>query len=351
MASSQNTMGAREYLKSLQDRMRMGEEERHLHKFNAEKWARYRARQFGVPEERALAILQESNPLQSAIDYVFSTLCSRLPTPVAQSVKNTVVGVLPLRSVNAQCLRAPSGEPLVIVDQGIMTMLHFFLESTVTSEHLTHSPDTARSGALVRMLTYWFVVKYFNRGGKLSFPGPWPGSVDYAAAYAQTGVYASEQFVVAHELAHLWAGHLGETLLHSALPESENDPVVEFYQRSREQEAEADHLAWDWYRCSLADDPVLAKFGDDALVPPLYLFQMIALLEKNRDRPAAYATHPPAEQRLRVALDCIPKGSSIRSVVEEMLKRCRNFFPDFRKFSRDEIEELDRLLSALGDAP
>jgi hypothetical protein len=134
-----------------------------------------------------------------------------------------------------------------------------------------------------------------------------------------SGVYgislAIETFVLAHELAHVHAGHLEGSAAPKKRTGFEKPVEADFYQLSHIQEYEADGIGWDWYQSSWKGVPVLQSFpGNIARVAPLYFFLLLALIETNTSIPDSYSTHPSSLKRLERLIRRFQEEGDIESL-------------------------------------
>ena len=307
-------MNAIQYLEFLEQCTRESEDDLAEHIINAQKWGRLRAKQLGDEEISALysknATREEliQGPKKMINERIYAPLMNALPKSVSSKVKDVPLGILPIRAVNAHVIKAPNGEPLIILDRGLMHMAFFFMElQAATSEILVKFGAKAAESNLVS--GYRFIVQYFGQGGQLSYPFTVQPMAKSVLHKMMQVTLAIETFAITHELAHIYADHLDKAPTKSFNMTSQKEVAeevsAEFYQMSREHEFEADKLAWEWYQMIYEKIPEIS-FGLDsvqACVIPLNFFVVVALVEKNLAIPDRFSTHPPALARLRSLIE------------------------------------------------
>ncbi len=275
-----------------------------------------------------------------------------LPEEFRPKATNTIIGFLPLFEPNAQAIRAPNGEPLVILDQGIYASLWHFAETRATLPVIARQEgDTAFAKFLIWRC--YQQVMYFKNPGSPWLRKPTKNREDLSLLTMHSGITeAMERFVVAHELAHIYAGHMTTTRHMQQNPkQAKYLEDIEFFQKSQEQEYEADRLAFSWYLKSLEGSEtisVLDLFDDDlAKVAPLYIFVLFHLIEKNmREEHHRYSTHPPAELRMKNLIDHFKNNFS-----EEELQKCSEtmgYIGIMPKFSLEQLDDPSLLRKELG---
>jgi hypothetical protein len=231
------------------------------------------------------------------------------------------VGFVTLRALNAHAFRTPDGDPVIVVNQGLMTLLSEFLEVQVEAAMMAGQRGAAAADKF-RRDWYRFLLTQFDRikpfdNGLLTAPYELiqaKASVkleDAALYYVVTNLAASELFVLAHEFAHVYAGHLAEStvkgIVHDEVDLLGKTPL-DCYQLSWEQETVADRLAYvhflkAWPRCELRKLP--GELRAEEVIAPLSFFELLHFVESNLALPDAYMTHPPAIQRCYAVMDVI----------------------------------------------
>jgi hypothetical protein len=225
---------------------------------------------------------------------VFYPFLETLPPSIQQSFKNVAFGVLPIRAVNAQTCRAPNGDPVVVVDAGLLHIVQTFDRAAVHFKEI--------KGKWNRLDTiyqaYQSIISFYHTGELIDFPelsfNRYSPRREATLMSRALSVYV---FIIAHELAHISAGHLEKAPVRSLTPPK--GIPQDFYQLSQQMEYEADKIAWRWYKNACEHMPALqyqskASESDS----PLTFFFIASLLDKNLRVPDQYSTHPPAIKRM-----------------------------------------------------
>jgi hypothetical protein len=129
--------------------------------------------------------------------------------------------------------------------------------------------------------------------------------------YIAFNLAASEMFVLAHELAHVYAGHLENSAIRSIAHDQVDllrKRPLECYQLSWQQEIEADRLGFfhflkAWPQCELRFNK--SELNPVDIIAPFSFFELLQLVESNISIPDAYMTHPPAIQRSGAIMDVL----------------------------------------------
>jgi len=205
------------------------------------------------------------------------------------------VGLLDLSEVNAKAIPAPNGGWLIVVNWGLPTFLYEIARAICTRFVAQDSdgnrpfgestPDLEKTCRWIAEIFAWY--KGVGRPAAFDFPIH-PAQIMVAGKLA---IYA-EQFVVSHEMAHFFAGHI-ETPFNGRkymvnLPD-------EIPSSGWEQEFEADRVGLRvlWGK----QDPALQREQLDAYTGADFFLQVMSLYEELADIPAS-ETHPPSRLRL-----------------------------------------------------
>jgi hypothetical protein len=310
-------MNAQEYIAFLEERLYAGVlAESQV--ASAKRWGQIRTDQTGNPKFAEYSIKQASNPharTEGMNNLVFKPFRKALSRIAPSSIRNIPIGLLPIRIVNAHTLKAPNGEPFIIMDGGLPTMIHFYIE-TLLSNALVAERHGTQAAVDHLFQAYRFIVQYFSQSGKMSFPEDVLSVPQELLTLITAMSVAVETFVVAHEMAHVHAGHLANATTKSFNAISEKGLSMEFYQLSWKQEFEADDLGWRWYQAtwkSISLLNILRSIDDiEPRTAPLMLFPIIALIEKNLSVADQFSTHPPAHERVKTLIDSFRKEGDER---------------------------------------
>lgn len=175
-----------------------------------------RAKQLGDPsfvEEIAKYSVSDLEQLQSRYlnEWVVAPLTGTLPSDAATALKKIPVIVLPLRAVNAHTFRAPTGEPIIVVDQGFINMADYYLDMMCGASNLLADGQTTESRDYFNR-SIKFIVRYFVEGGARDYPLELQEMTMSQRAAVMGLTWGILAFCVAHEFAHVYLGHLKRTM-------------------------------------------------------------------------------------------------------------------------------------------
>jgi hypothetical protein len=283
-------------------------------------WARTRVRQMGLTGSKAREYLNAwANPpgmpqLSAYFErHVYAPFVAALPPEVQRSLADVVVGLVPVRTVNASTLIGPSGDLVVTMNTGLLGIVSFLHE--LNAEVINQSDPLTHPDLLVRR--YRFIVDYYNAGGALEYPRDLsPLSPLWIHRVYQWSL-ATELFVVAHELAHVHLGHVNANSTQNVnLARGTNVAALVVSKPDAQQEFDADALAWRWvvehYQAvELIDDLPPEVFGRAALEH----FLLLVLIDRNGRSPEIPDTHPKPMKRLRRLIDQAPEHTHLLRTV------------------------------------
>lgn len=266
-----------------------------------------RAKQLGDPsfvEQLAEYTASDLEQLQSRYlnEWVVAPLIGILPSDAANALKKIPVIALPLRSVNAHTFRAPTGEPIIVVDQGFINMADYYLDFMFGARNLVGRSETSDARAYI-VRSIQFIVRYFVEGGAPDYPLELVEMTMEERTLVLGVTWGILAFCVAHEFAHVHLGHLERTAPRN-VGASEYATEVEVYQLLQEQELQADELGCNWYLSVWPSIQVIQSLPPAiAAVAPLSLFPLLALIEANTEEPDKYSSHPVALKRVVMLIE------------------------------------------------
>lgn len=230
-------------------------------------------------------------------EWIVSPLLAALPSDVVSTLNHIPVIVLPIRVVNAHTFRAPSGEPLVVVDQGFFNMAEYYFDMLLGSINLKRGEDAVAEKAYINR-SIRFIIEYVQDSGTPDFPLELVEISKLQRALVLASTWGVIAFCVAHELAHIWLGHLKQTARTFINP-PEQGSYVDVYQMLQEEELQADQQGCQWYLSFMESVPIIQTVpADIAAIFPLWMFPLLALIEANLGTPDRYSTHPAALRRV-----------------------------------------------------
>ncbi|MFD4477574.1 hypothetical protein ACFWPU_15880 [Streptomyces sp. NPDC058471] len=255
----------------------------------------------------------------SAADVVRIYLRDQLHKPLIDSLdaqervrlEVVPVGLLTLRMLNARAFKSPNGDPVIVMNQGLLNLLSEYKEMQMEAAFLSDQEGREFAEKYERSC-YRFLLKQFDsispfdNNSMLATPAELlevkarVRMPEHAMWANQMTYMGAEMFVLAHEFAHVAAGHLDTADTRSVGPDggspSSTSTTLSCYKLSWQQEYEADRLG---YLHFLKAWPVSStrEISPIEIIAPLTFFELLHLVECNLPRPDAYGTHPPAWRR------------------------------------------------------
>jgi len=175
---------------------------------------------------------------------------------------------------------------------------------------------------------YRFIVKYFTNLGKLFFTHSKYEINEQIYFSIQINSLAQDIFVVAHEFAHIYAGHLNNTCTASLRGISKPKIEVDFYIKSQQQELEADRIAMSWILTMFEhpNNPLSLLDSKTKRLYPLMIFNLFHLVDIHIKKDYEYSTHPPSIIRLENILETFREYFSVDEVRSgiNILESCKS---------------------------
>jgi hypothetical protein len=277
--------------------------------------------------------------LSKLLDRIVQRSGRELPGPV-------YVGLFPTGELNAQYHPTPEGA-LVLVNMGAMNLVFELLKLNVLAEHVSPSPadraliDDHRAGWLLTEVLNAYI---YGRGAFMIQPTP--PLPKKRADHVEPYVTACETFILAHEYAHILAGHR-ESPKYALQPATPTGPQS-LPVTSQAQEFEADAIAVDMLlRYTLEPDRSRHYIVEKQLFGGILFFFLIddvvrSVAAELTGAPARLVeTHPPVQERVhrigaqlaseRRHADTFLAIESFAGWFEAQLPRVRQWFADLEE--------------------
>lgn len=262
-------------------------------------------------------------------NYILRPLIETLPSGFKQKAEQLVVGMLPIYNPNAQVIRSPNGEPIVILDSGLMAVLANYSETEMLQPVLLKQYGMDYVNKFIDDRDYR-LVRFFLTHGASGLHVPYEYKRNYQSMLLHNAqIIGMETFVVAHEFAHIYANHMSNPKELSLCSVAGNELKIPFFEISQKNEFEADLIGYEWYINSLKNPKSqLGKFPITKIFP-LFVFQMLHLVEINSKVDRTQSTHPPARERLSQLVNSISKtlNETELRVASNMLVVCDEMRP------------------------
>ncbi len=255
------------------------------------------------------------------------TTIAAIPAFAEKFHDDVFVGEFPTGSINCETVKVDGGF-LVLVSSGTLTMLHqvttFLCRGDADHPTSQQSLDAADGIAAV-------LASYVENGDPFYGPKPLVGGM--LAMLSGELSAAAMKFVVAHEYAHILAGHLTEPNPESTAIETEVG-AIEVLRKSREQEFEADEIGYrltlgvaDYDKFDLkpidagrgSNNPRTVHFGIEQkclIAAPFVPLTVDIILGKFNEaanlignKPRSPETYPPASDRIEKLMALRPGAS------------------------------------------
>lgn len=237
----------------------------------------------------------------------------------ASIVKNLPVGMIDVRALNAQALRAPNGDPVILFNGGILQIISHWWETqfVIFRRHVDSGRSADETDTMRELLDlYSFVLLMIESNGRLTYPQPM-GRLSHAEmSMVLIKSIQVELFILAHEVAHILLGH--PLASPRADDRSEAKSTVRQDQLSRTDELHADIVGYDVYldawpkvRSSYGEfdlDLSRGEFSIEDALAPLEYFKIMRLVENNPETVPDYgqnSNHPTASERADMILKTI----------------------------------------------
>jgi len=216
--------------------------------------------------------------------------------------KDIYFGLFPTPTLNAELVNLESEGYLGLLHGGLTGLIAVAVEAVVYSS-VSHTPDGRRVPPLMTLQEAALVVRKAVEAVRRGWGGtgvdPTPKQLSELIWILETSA-AGVSFVVMHEWAHAWKGHLEE-----AEPVRLATPSGDFWvnRASIEQEWEADTVAAGWVVGQVQErSRELSEDARGVLIPPLLAGPLIVLMliawsEEGGHSPRV-VTHPPGAERL-----------------------------------------------------
>jgi hypothetical protein len=288
-------------------------------------WNEGRSGQFGIewpPSEVIESLNLKSTHIEMVNKYlenwVITPFFDSLPDDVKLAVKNVPIGILPIRVVNAHTLKAPSGEPLIIMNHGVLMMVSHYFEVLFSMKQIVEESDFLSAHEYLNA-NYRFIVQYFDKNGEMDFPQKFVKISIKDLSKALMMTLAVENFIIAHEIAHVYAGHLECGMIKKISTTHQDKTELNCYQLSWAQEFEADEYGWIWYQKSWKENDLLRDLPEEiGFSAPFYIFIIMSLIEKNLE--ISESTHPPSVLRIKKMIAKFCKDPKKQKIAFDLLE-------------------------------
>lgn len=292
---------------------------------------------------------------------IINPFVETLPEEVKKIIKQVNVIILPTFEINASAIKSPNGEYFVILHQQLMTALSHYNEAQMIFGLLMklYPIEKAQSFMIEAYKEIIKCSKYKNYLPKFSQLPPFLPRDLYLLSMEKT--FIQELFLVAHEFAHIYLGHLSESNEKRSI-EFQGEENEEFV-KSQMQELEADTLAFKWIINAFKKKKLTLISSSVNTYAPYYaieVFMFLHMIEVNTDRYADYQKSASLNKELTLIeiterivsltyqLDQLVKGNLVGQKLKHpyaslrMVNAIANTRLDFDEKERDDLLEMIR---------
>jgi hypothetical protein len=230
-------------------------------------------------------------------------------------------------SLNAQAVRAPNGDPVILFNVGILNIISYWWERAALLRNAPPGPGTLMASKEL-LDTYGFLLELVEKNGRASYPHP-EGSLSEADLYwVLIRSIQVELFILAHEIGHIVLRHP----LTSPQPWRQTDSLEEVGQDqfSKANEIKADLVGYHLYEKAWPRHQLSSgNLGLEDLLAPLDYFLVVRLIENNPEIAPSYrpgSTHPMAAERADMLMRLILYSRGGPEVAPEIAERCTQFW-------------------------
>lgn len=276
-------------------------------------------------ELRALLVTpfdEETDKARWITRFILEGLNDNVDAEIKQSLRVVPIGSLPTRDANAATVRAPSGDPVILIDMGVLALLHTAARAYVGAFPTPLTPPRWSFRQATEWIIQWCVAMALGnallgieRVPKFRDPARMMGSASIADN--------ATAFLIGHEYSHILLGHGASAQMTSApILAASEAPELPVYRNAYAKEYEADksgvELAVSFCRASHEGQYQMAFFG------VAFFFRLIEVLYEVA--PSAYVldSHPSPPERLK-RLDAT-LHDRYDDVMEQDLSNLRKFF-------------------------
>lgn len=202
--------------------------------------------------------------------------------------ESVVISILPLNDINAFATKAED-KYIVVLNSKLLALISGWFELDILGIRKLEDGNDQRFANFLEPV----LEVYFNPLASEALPVvQWEGlsSLEWSIVYTRT--LMCERFILAHELAHIYLGHV----------DSRNEPSMfwkTYYAQTENQakEFEADIQAFRWLQ-SLPDDDLLPVKKNNLFMLYFEVFYILNYIECNTRFPSENSDHPSAIARL-----------------------------------------------------
>jgi len=251
------------------------------------------ASKYGIFNEKIKSVI-DSSKSELLNEIIIKPIYQIFNESELASLKNVLIDIIPCSKINAYSIKADNNEYLIIINERLMGLISSFhqLELYSIQKLSSDKDETDFAKNFSPILDCFLNPLSGNTLPVLSYK-ELPSKLQHLALIK---TIMCEQFILAHELAHIYLGHLKSASDHSII----NDEFWVTYTAnndSQQMEFDADIQATKWI---ISLSKVKSNFNplQNSLLLFINVFTIFHLIECNIGFPLKNASHPSAIARL-----------------------------------------------------
>ena len=278
---------------------------------------------------------------------IFNKIQSILAGSDLELQQSPAIGYLPTMDLNAVSTTAPNGDPIILLDMVLRSVLHTLITFTIYVGHEIHKAGGVEKvpenilNISGKAISAGFRLFLRHREAVPDFTEAWKWMLNKVPPeIPETGDVLCDAviiFIISHEYAHHVLNHV-KSSKKKPFKISENRLPIELVMASHAQELDADKLALDIFlKCHEYNMDFLPfRYLKRHTYAPLFFFDILSVVEATkRFRERVIKLHPPALERKKFLND------KVFSNLNEKQKDNYSFISSFLGINRQQILSLN----------
>lgn len=231
-------------------------------------------------------------------DFLIDPFLHMLPAEVNIGLNNIYIGILPTFNPNAFAVQVPDDGPLIILHTELLAAVSYYNELQILAgKHFLKNEIEA--GLSLLKSGHQFVVDCFREDRPINYPILPPVLTEKELLTVQLKTLVNESFIIAHEFAHIYLGHLGKSGT-GLMGIKDKKVAVNIYNVDQQMELDADVQSVKWL-AYLGNKDVKhgALFLPFSVGIAVEVLMLIHIVEVNLPRDINTSSHPSAITRLQ----------------------------------------------------
>lgn len=260
----------------------------------------FRQKYNGVLEK----IPKPENCVQEYVSSLIQPIFDVMTPEEKQHLGNIEVAAIPMMEMNAKTIKASFGEHVVVINKRLMGLIYSWGELGVMPilQNNYDKDSYARNFAPI-------IDSYLTPNSSLALPIIPLDAIPFSVAeMLALKAKLAEQFILAHEFAHIVLGHLVDCTDYAIHQEF----IAQIDNQQKELDADVKAMKWM--------EAICGKDSEELLFFCAEIFVLFHYIECNTSFPKQGASHPPALLRLVNIQTHFPQINGI----SQMIKNCMN---------------------------